>query len=364
VEVYLVGGAVRDKLLGLPVAERDWVVVGATPADMLALGYRQVGRDFPVFLHPETHEEYALARTERKVAPGHRGFVCHTGPDVSLEDDLRRRDLTVNAIAEDSKGQLIDPWRGRQDLDRRCLRHVSEAFSEDPLRVFRVARIAAKLDALEFKVAPGTRALMKRIQRLGELERLSPERVWQELVKTLGTGSPWRFFQELEACDCLEPWFGELQSSLPDLIELWCSKVPDPEVQRRYPALGWVLDPTAMQNLSARLKAPAEYARMSVQVARYGSAAVQWKTLPPEAVLTCITQLGGLQKQQVERFETLLEVISDCAGYPLKGLSELAAQLRDIGKSAIPDELTGPALGHAIEELRLKTISEQLGFPG
>ncbi len=159
-EIYLVGGAVRDALLGLPIRERDWVVVGSTPEEMQRLGYRQVGRDFPVFLHPQTNEEYALARTERKVGPGHTGFVCHAGPDVTLEEDLRRRDLTVNAIAQAHDGTLIDPWGGAADLSARRLRHVSEAFLEDPLRVFRVARFAAQLGAFGFRVEPETLQLM------------------------------------------------------------------------------------------------------------------------------------------------------------------------------------------------------------
>lgn len=176
-EIYLVGGAVRDRLLGLPVTERDWVVVGATPQAMRELGFRPVGKDFPVFLHPKTGEEYALARTERKSAPGHTGFVFHAAPEVTLEEDLRRRDLTINAIAESARGELIDPYGGRRDLERRVLRHVSDAFVEDPLRVLRVARFAARFAALGFRVAPETLGLMRAIAASGELEHLSAERI-------------------------------------------------------------------------------------------------------------------------------------------------------------------------------------------
>ncbi|HSG89273.1 MAG TPA: multifunctional CCA tRNA nucleotidyl transferase/2'3'-cyclic phosphodiesterase/2'nucleotidase/phosphatase [Pseudomonadales bacterium] len=204
-ETYLVGGAVRDELLGLPVHERDWVVVGATVEEMLDDGFRAVGRDFPVFLHPETQEEYALARTERKTAPGHTGFVVHAAPDVTLDADLARRDLTINAIARDARGRLVDPYGGRADLEARRLRHVSDAFVEDPLRVLRVARFAARFAALGFRVAPETEALMARIAASGELATLSPERVWRELDKALVTAQPSVFFRVLEAVGALAP---------------------------------------------------------------------------------------------------------------------------------------------------------------
>ncbi|MFP5306355.1 MAG: multifunctional CCA tRNA nucleotidyl transferase/2'3'-cyclic phosphodiesterase/2'nucleotidase/phosphatase, partial [Gammaproteobacteria bacterium] len=182
---YLVGGAVRDRLLGLTVTERDWVVVGATPDEMIAAGYKPVGRDFPVFLHPQTGEEHALARTERKSGHGYRGFVCDAGPGVSLEDDLRRRDLTVNAIAEDEHGGIVDPYGGRRDLEARVLRHVSEAFVEDPLRVLRVARFHARFAPLGFTVADETLALMRSIVDSGEIDHLVPERVWKEMSRAL-----------------------------------------------------------------------------------------------------------------------------------------------------------------------------------
>ncbi len=206
-KTYLVGGAVRDELLGLPVRERDWVVVGATAAQMLDLGYRQVGRDFPVFLHPETHEEHALARTERKTAPGYRGFVVHAEPDVTLEEDLLRRDLTINAMARDEAGGLIDPFNGRADLEARLLRHVSPAFAEDPVRILRVARFAARFAHLGFRVADETRALMRRMVAAGEVDALVPERVWQEMERALGEGSPATFFEVLRDCGALAVLF-------------------------------------------------------------------------------------------------------------------------------------------------------------
>src|SRR5271169_5132091 len=199
-QIYLVGGAVRDRLLGLPVRERDWVVVGAVPAELEGAGYKSVGREFPVFLHPTTHEEYALARLERKVAPGYRGFTTQFSPDVTLADDLKRRDLTINAIAESEGGELIDPYGGRADLDARVLRHVSEAFVEDPVRVLRVARFAARFAPLGFHIAPETLALMQRMTADGEVSALVPERVWQETERALGEAHPDVFFTTLRAC--------------------------------------------------------------------------------------------------------------------------------------------------------------------
>jgi tRNA nucleotidyltransferase (CCA-adding enzyme) len=212
--VYLVGGAVRDQLLGLEVSERDWVVVGSTPAQLSEAGYRPVGKDFPVFLHPHTHEEYALARTERKRGHGYKGFEFFTSPNTSLEQDLLRRDLTINAMARDSAGRLIDPCNGQRDLELRLLRHVSEAFVEDPLRVLRLARFAARFAHLGFTVAPETMALMRCIADSGELDFLVPERVWQETRKALAEQSPEVFITVLRDC-------GALRSIMPELDQLF-----------------------------------------------------------------------------------------------------------------------------------------------
>lgn len=200
---YLVGGAVRDTLLGLPVRERDWVVVDATPEQMLAAGYRPVGRDFPVFLHPQTREEHALARTERKSGPGYHGFSFHAGPGVTLEQDLLRRDLTINAMAQDESGQLVDPLQGRADLEARLLRHASPAFVEDPVRILRVARFLARFAPLGFRVADDTQALMRQMVDSGEVDHLVAERVWQETVKALMLERPSPYFQALRGCGAL-----------------------------------------------------------------------------------------------------------------------------------------------------------------
>ncbi|WP_380180099.1 multifunctional CCA addition/repair protein [Kalamiella sp. sgz302252] len=209
---YLVGGAVRDALLNLPVKDKDWVVVGASPAEMLALGFQQVGRDFPVFLHPETQQEYALARTERKSGSGYTGFVCYAAPDVTLEQDLQRRDLTINAIAQDKEGRYYDPYNGRADIDQRLLRHVSAAFNEDPLRVLRVARFAARFAHLGFVIADETLALMRSMAASGELSELTPERVWKETEKALETPTPQVYFQVLRDCGALAVLFPELDN--------------------------------------------------------------------------------------------------------------------------------------------------------
>jgi tRNA nucleotidyltransferase (CCA-adding enzyme) len=211
-KTYLVGGAVRDELLGLPVGERDYVVVGATQAEMEARGFRAVGRDFPVFLHPESNHEYALARTERKTAPGYRGFVVNASPGVTLEEDLLRRDLTVNAMARDSAGRLVDPWGGLRDLEARVLRHVSPAFVEDPVRILRAARLAARFHELGFVVAEETMALMRAMVEAGEADALVPERVWQETRRALETARPDVFLAVLRDCGALAVVFPELDA--------------------------------------------------------------------------------------------------------------------------------------------------------
>ena len=211
-QIYMVGGAVRDALLGLPVQDRDWVVVGATPEALAAQGYVPVGKDFPVFLHPASREEYALARTERKTAQGYRGFAVHAAPDVTLEEDLARRDLTINAIAQSEDGVLTDPYGGQRDIAARVLRHVTDAFAEDPVRILRVARFAARFP--DFSIAPDTMALMQRMVTDGEVDALVPERVWQELARGLMAQQPSRMFEVLREC-------GALHKLLPEVARLW-----------------------------------------------------------------------------------------------------------------------------------------------
>ena len=211
-KVYLVGGAVRDQLLGLPVKDRDWIVVDATPATLLSLGYQQVGKDFPVFLNPKTKEEYALARTERKSSAGYTGFICDFSPTITLEQDLIRRDLTINAMAQSEDGEIIDPYGGKQDLENRILRHISPAFSEDPLRVLRVARFAARYHSLGFKIASETISLMAELAQSGELQHLTAERVWLETEKALNEKNPEIYFETLHKTGALRVLFPEIDA--------------------------------------------------------------------------------------------------------------------------------------------------------
>ena len=240
---YIVGGAVRDALLGLPVNDRDWVVVGATPHEMIAAGYLPVGKDFPVFLHPQTREEHALARTERKTARGYHGFAFHAEPDVTLEQDLARRDLTINAMAQDEHGLVIDPYGGRADLQARVLRHVTEAFREDPVRILRVARFAARFTA--FSLAPETLTLMREMVAAGEVDALVPERVWQELARGLMEERPSRMFQVLREC-------GALERLLPEVERLWGV----PQRPEYHPEIDTGLHLMMVLDMSARLAAP------------------------------------------------------------------------------------------------------------
>jgi tRNA nucleotidyltransferase (CCA-adding enzyme) len=242
-KTYCVGGAVRDELLGLPVKDKDFVVVGTTPQAMLDAGYRPVGKDFPVFLHPQTHDEYALARTERKTSKGYKGFAVYASPEVTLEEDLARRDLTINAIAKDSDGNLIDPFNGQADIQSKILRHVSDAFAEDPVRILRAARFAARL--IDFSLAPETLTLMRQMVVAGEVDALVPERVWQELSQGLMEQKPSRMFEVLRAC-------GALQRILPELDKLW--GVPQPLQHHPEGDTGihvmMVIDYTAKQNFN------------------------------------------------------------------------------------------------------------------
>jgi tRNA nucleotidyltransferase (CCA-adding enzyme) len=243
VKTYAVGGAVRDELLGLPVQDRDWVVVGATPEQMAAAGFKPVGKDFPVFLHPQTREEYALARTERKTAPGYRGFTFHADAGVTIEEDLARRDLTINAIARGEDGSFIDPHRGRDDLANKVLRHVSPAFVEDPVRVLRVARFAARF--AEFTIADETLALMAEMVANGEVDHLVPERVWQELARGLMEARPSRMFEVLRTC-------GALQKIIPELDRLWGV----PQRADYHPEIDTGMHVMMVVDMAARLRLP------------------------------------------------------------------------------------------------------------
>ena len=356
-EIYLVGGAVRDALLGLSPGERDWVVVGGSPEEMLKLGYRQVGRDFPVFLHPQTNEEYALARTERKVGPGHTGFVCHAGPDVTLEQDLERRDLTINAIAQAADGTLIDPWGGAADLQARRLRHVSAAFVEDPLRVFRVARFAAKLGAFGFRVDPETQRVMYEMCRRDLVAELAPERVWQELVKALSTDRPGVFFEVLARCGGLDRWFAELASiEVGELRQFLDTRIAPRRIDPidRFGTLGWMLERRAIETLSDRLKAPSDYRRCAMDVAR-GRVMSAWRTADP-AVLYEASRSAGVIHQPAW-FSRIVSDVSASASVELSVLLEIGEEIRAVDSAPLRARgIQGAELGKALDAARIEVI--------
>ena len=310
-QAFIVGGAVRDELLGLPVRDRDWVVVGATPEDMLAAGFRPVGKDFPVFLHPDTHEEYALARTERKTGRGYKGFTFHTSPDVTLEEDLARRDLTINAMARDEAGAITDPFDGRGDLATRVLRHVSPAFAEDPLRILRVARFSARFH--EFTVAPETMALMRDIVAAGEIEHLVAERVWQELARGLMENHPQRMFEVLRESGALARLLPEI-NALPEEARdalygrLQRAVARGAPLDQRWASVLQAVDADAAREVSERLKAPNEARDLAVMLARETS------SLPTEAgdatsALDLLVRCDALRRP--ERFAALLAAAAD-----------------------------------------------------
>lgn len=308
-KVFGVGGSVRDELLGLPVSDRDWVVVGSTPEEMIRRGFRPVGADFPVFLHPETHEEYALARTERKTAPGYRGFTFHASPQVSLEEDLRRRDLTINAMARAEDGTLVDPFGGEADLKRRILRHVSEAFTEDPVRILRVARFAARLD---FRVADETLGLMQRMVASGEADHLVPERVWQEVSRGLMEPRPGRMFQVLADCNALERVLPEVATLARHLGQPAIARRLDAAateglaLPERFALLTVGLDEAAVQQLARRINAPTESRDLAVLAAREGKAVQGAGGLEAEALLALLERCDAFRRP--DRLERLLRV--------------------------------------------------------
>jgi tRNA nucleotidyltransferase (CCA-adding enzyme) len=370
-QIYLVGGAVRDELLGLPVKDRDWVVTGATPADMLNQGYRQVGADFPVFLHPTTREEYALARTERKNGQGYHGFTVYSAPDVTLEDDLKRRDLTINAMAKAEDGTLIDPFQGREDLDHRLLRHVSEAFAEDPLRILRTARFAARLQPSGFRVADDTMALMQQMTGTGEVDHLVPERVWQELQRALHENEPGTFFEVLQQCGALESLIPELadeharKNTLESaLAALRCAHSRGLNTEARFAALLSPLSaksPDAAFQRAKRLKATNDCIALARLEAATAPTLNADENIKPEAALELLDKADAWQRP--ERFATLLATLA-CT-LPARAelnMERLEAALEAAhsvsARSLMTEGFSGKALGDAIRNERLQRIRE------
>lgn len=370
-QCYLVGGAVRDHLLGRAPRERDWVVVGATAEELEAAGYKRVGRDFPVFLHPVTGEEYALARTERKAGHGYHGFDVHAGPEVTLEDDLGRRDLTVNAIAETSDGAIVDPYGGRHDLTARVLRHVSPAFVEDPLRVLRVARFAARFEPLRFTVADETRELMRHIAASGELEYLVADRVWQETERALADPVPARYFDELAACNALPAVFPELAPIYPgeaggagDAL----AAATDDDPVARFAALCHPLDPDqGLAQLCQRLPVPrawADTARLSARWLRTLDAA---NPCDGEVLWSVLTGCDALRRP--DRFEQLLAAWNAVArgrGHPAHAHTEQlrtarAAAAAIDGGALAQEGWKGAELGQELARRRRQAVNDVCG---
>jgi tRNA nucleotidyltransferase (CCA-adding enzyme) len=393
-KVWKVGGAVRDALLGCAGSDVDWVVTGATPGDMLAAGYTPVGRDFPVFLHPVTKQEYALARTERKTAPGYRGFVFHTDAGVTLEDDLRRRDLTINAMAQDEAGVITDPHGGQRDLRARLLRHVSPAFAEDPVRILRVARFAARFG--DFEVAAETRALMREMVRAGEVDALVAERVWQELSRGLMEAHPSRMFDVLHAC-------GALGRLLPEIEADWqpvgrhagpLRRAVDLSAQRGAPlpvrfavlthrlgrldssasAPGTSLVSAALQSLCERWRIPSDCREVAEGVVRERAAVQHSATLGAEDLVCLLDRLDAWRRR--ERFDRVLQAC-DCIARAETSDPDAArrpshARLRQaLARAAAVDAgaaatqaaaqgLRGPALASAVHAARVRAVDEDL----
>lgn len=360
-DVYRVGGAVRDRLLGWPVYDNDWVVVGATPDAMLKRGFKPVGRDFPVFLHPESAEEYALARTERKAGHGYAGFKVIASPDVTLEDDLLRRDLTVNAIAEAPDGTLIDPFNGQQDIEQRQLRHVSPAFREDPLRVLRTARFLARYKTLGFAIAPDTMALMGEVSRSGELAYLAAERVWLETRKALGETRPASYFATLEQCEALATWWPELAcGGLSDCLNAMALGLNDgalTSAEWRYALLVSPLDGAARESLAHRLRLPNSVA----QLARHGALTchLSMEELDAASVSHWLERLDAWRKPaQVDAQLALVEVLAPKYVGELKDAWQAAQQVSP--RSLMAEGFQGPELGRALKERRHLAIVKTL----
>jgi tRNA nucleotidyltransferase (CCA-adding enzyme) len=355
-QVYCVGGAVRDELLGQPVRDRDWVVVGTTPAQLTALGYLPVGRDFPVFLHPQTREEYALARTERKSGKGYRGFVVHFAPDVSLEDDLRRRDLTINAMARDSEGNLIDPWNGQRDLQDRILRHVSEAFGEDPVRILRVARFAARF--ADFGIAPETAALMRSMVEAGEADHLVPERVWQELSRGLMEDHPSRMIAVLRHC-------GALARVLPELDRVWnpamdrtldaCASASG-ELEVRFAVLLHGIESAERVDALARnMRAPVDCRDLARIVCAELPVLEIADKLDPEGLVVLVERIDGLRRPQ--RLSQVLRTSAIIDPNPaLQRVADAARRMAELDAGAIARAGSSETIRQRLHEARVAAV--------
>ncbi len=402
-QTFLVGGAVRDSLLNYPVIEKDWVVIGETPESMVAQGFRPVGKDFPVFLHPDTHDEYALARTERKTAPGYKGFTVHASPEVTLEEDLIRRDLTINAIAMDQQGNIIDPFNGKEDLEKRLFRHVSPAFSEDPVRILRIARFAARYAHLGFSIADETLQLMKKMVNEGETDHLVAERVWAELFKVLSERSPSAFFNTLKDCNALKSIFPELDQlfGIPQpekhhpeidtgIHSLLCleqasklSKKPEVRLAALLHDLGkaktdkskWPshhgheqLGLPVLDQFCKRLRIPKSFKALALQVMQYHTHCHRVFELKASTLTDMLGSLGAFKTSSSIVEDFVLACEADAKGrtglennpYPQAFFVLQAANAAcNVNTSDILNgQLEGSKIGDAIRRLRIKAVAE------
>jgi tRNA nucleotidyltransferase (CCA-adding enzyme) len=351
VKAYVVGGAVRDELLGLPLKDRDYVVVGATPEEMVRRGFKPVGKDFPVFLHPQTKEEYALARTERKSGRGYKGFTVHAAPDVTLEDDLRRRDLTINAMAKDlDSGVLIDPFHGKRDLEGKILRHVSEAFAEDPVRILRVARFAARFG---FRVADETMARMRQMVRSGEADDLVPERVWQEFARGLAEPHPERMFEVLEACGLADKL---LDGVKPVLLLLSLSAKANASIAVRFAVIAWPHQEAEVEAVCARLKAPNEVRELALLACRNRVALRAAPQATAAALLELFKRTDALRRP--ERFRDLVEVARLASpGLETVRLERALQAASAVDAGAVAAQAASPAeIARLVDEARVRAI--------
>ncbi|RYU69986.1 multifunctional CCA addition/repair protein [Aliivibrio finisterrensis] len=403
-EIYLVGGAVRDSLLNIEVKDKDWVVVGSTPNEMGSLGYQAVGQDFPVFLHPKTKEEYALARTERKSGQGYKGFTCYAEPDVTVEEDLLRRDLTINAIAKADNGELIDPYNGQGDLNNRLLRHVSDAFVEDPLRVLRVARFAARFHSLGFTVAPETMTLMKTLVESGELSHLTPERVWQEWEKSLSSQHPEIFLSVLKECGALavvlpelnalfgvpqpEKWHPEIDTGVHTLMVAQQATLLSQDLPTRFAAqvhdLGKGITPESewpshkmhchtgikiIKQLCSRVRVPNEYRDLALLVCEHHTNIHRASELRAQTFIKILDKMDVWRKP--ERLEPILLCCqADHAGrlglesepYPQKTRFEMAFEAaKNVEvKEVVAAGFKGPEIRDELTKRRIEAVKDKL----
>ena len=366
-KIYLVGGAVRDKLLGLPVKERDYAVVGASEDEMLKLGYTRVGKEFPVFLHPKTREEYALARLERKTGPGYKGFNFDASKAVTLEDDLGRRDLTINAIAESTDGTLIDPYHGKQDLEKKLLRHVSPAFAEDPVRILRVSRFLARFTHLGFTVAPETTALMRSMVQAGEVNALVAERVWKELERALGEKNPEQFFATLDSCGALSILCDGLNLNSHGMQSLTASCQLTTNASIRFAALLHDYangDKKSLRDFCNRYRIPNAYTQLATLTAAHHADAYKAKILDAEALLNLFSRLDYFRRPS--RFNDFLTACTAIYAnndndFDADWLIRCAEVARAYPVQTLVEQgLEGAALAEQLKIKRLEKISEWL----